>query len=93
MIPKLCKLNGAWQWIVFSDDEEREMRKAHRVHCNTTFSECMEDAKIILNEPTIISLNVIEVASALFSKRADAVYSALQKEVDKVVCEMQKGGK
>jgi len=87
---KLAKINGNWKWIVFSEQEEEVIRARHRASCLRIYSECLEDAKKISNEKGILSLSVIEIASALFSKRADAIYSALQKEIDQAICDMQR---
>ncbi len=89
MLSKLAKVNGNWKWIVFSDAEEKEIRSKHRDHCNKIFRECMEDAQNFIPEPT--NPAVLEIAAALFSKRADAIFSTLQKEVDQAICNMQKG--
>lgn len=87
-LSKLAKLNGNWSWIVFSDEEEKAIRDKHRNRCNTIFAECLEDAKDLV--PDNVSI-VIETACTLFSKRADAIFSALQSEIDKAICNMQRG--
>ncbi len=91
MLSKLAKVNGSWKWIVFSDEEEKEIRDKHRVQTSTIFAACMKDAEAFVDKEDTLSL--VEVAAALFSKRADAIYSALQKEVDQAICNMQKGSK
>ena len=91
MLSKLAKVNGSWKWIVFSDEEEKEIRDKHRVQTSAIFASCMKDAEAFVDKEDTLSL--VGIASALFSKRADAIYSALQKEVDQAICNMQKEAK
>ncbi|TET75170.1 MAG: hypothetical protein E3J56_01090 [Candidatus Aminicenantes bacterium] len=88
---KLAKLNGDWKWIVFSDEEEEAIRSKHRSHCNKIFSECMKDAEAFL-DPADIQAK-IDIAAVLFSKRADAIFSFMQREIDQAICEMQRSKK
>jgi len=85
---KLVKLNGSWKWIVFSDEEEAEMRSKHRSHCSKVFAECLKDAAVFVD--TEKSLDLTDAAAALFSKRADAIFSFMQREIDQAICEMQR---
>lgn len=83
---KLAKIDNSWKWIVFSDEEEKAIREKHRVSCNKIFAECMDDAKGFVD--TSNTLLLTEVAIALFSKRGDAIYSALQKEIDQAIFDL-----
>lgn len=85
---KLAKLNGDWKWIVFSDEEEEAIRSKHRAHCNKIFAECLKDAEVFADKDA--PLDLTGVVSTLFSKRADAIFSFMQREIDQAICEMQR---
>ena len=90
MISKLAKINNDWKWITLSDEEEEEIRKKHRIECNEIFKECLHDAKIMLG--TESDLPAIDIASALFERRSDAIFSVLQRELDNFTVKLRKNG-
>ncbi len=90
MISKLANIKGVWKTVVISDEEEKELRKKHRNDCAELFKECLADAKIILG--TSADLPAIDVASALFERRSDAIYSILQKELDNFIYKLKQNG-
>lgn len=87
MISKLANIKGAWKTIVISDEEEKEIRRKHRNACAELYKECLKDAKVILG--TNSDLPTIEVASALFERRSDAIFSILQRELDNFIFKLK----
>jgi len=87
MITKICNIRGEWKTVFISDEEEKEIRLKHRDDCNELFKECLKDAKVILGTNT--DLPAIEVASALFERRSDAIFSILQRELDNFIYKLK----
>ncbi len=86
---KLCKVNNEWKWIVFSEKEESDIREKHRVNSVEIYKQCLEDAKGIVGGDAPLLTHLLEVASTLFSKRCDAVYSVLQTALDDAIHDVQ----
>jgi len=87
---KLCKINNEWKWIKFSDEEVEDIRKKHRGHCAKIMMECIKDAKAIYESEEESNVSINEIACALFSKRADAVYGWFQNAFDDFIAEVSK---
>lgn len=85
---KLFKTNvGEWKWLVFSKQEESDIRQKHRENSVEIYKQCLEDAKKIMG--TDSNLAILETAAALFNKRCDAIYSVLSAALDDAVHDKQ----
>ena len=50
--------------------------------------QCIQDAKAIINAETqSTDLSIIEIANGLFNKRADAIFSVLQRELENYIAQ------
>ena len=93
---KLCKINNEWKWVVFSEQEEKEIRDKHMEKSSQFFNKCLQEAVKIYAASPIRSSSVedinpstLGIASALFNKNCDAIYSVLQSALDEAIHDIQ----
>ena len=81
------KDNGDWNTVALTLEEEQEVREAHRQDLIDIFRECHEDAQELTN--TTVEINLI--ATALFEKRGDKVFTVLDNKLTEKVNKIRNG--
>ena len=75
---KNARINNVWQRIELNVPEEEAVRNLHKDYTNMIMSICIEDAKRFAKNPA----DKRAYAVALFTARADKIYTWIQNALD-----------
>ncbi len=92
---KKANINGSWQFVKLSDEEEEQVVWKHRQDIKKLAREAVLDASSVISDVGFgdnknLTPNLIRaIAPVILERRADHIYTALQNEIDRQLAQME----